>query len=145
MREKQLVGWIKHAEIWGVYTDTGTDGQTPDAGFLMRPRPARPQLTRQTCTIRASVTCAARARAPAGLRPPSMIDIRSVGPPARLGLRLKPPARVPADSWGRGHWPGYRATGRVIGPLATALSERQRPLAGLPRHWPGHQATGRAA
>ena len=58
-----------------------------------------------------------------------MIDIRSVGPPARLGLRLKPPARVPADSWGHGHWPGYRATGRVIGPLATALGERQRHAA----------------
>ncbi len=125
MREKQLVGWIKHAQIWGVYTNTGTDERTPNAGFLMRPRPASPQLTRQTCTRRAGVTCAARARPPAGLRPPTiMIDIRSVGPgppAARLGLRLKPPAPTPADSWGHCHWLGYRATGRVIGPLAHSM------------------------
>jgi hypothetical protein len=63
-----------------------------------------------------------------GLRPPSMIAVRPVVRPARLGLRLKPPAHVPADSWGQGHWPGYRATGRVIRPLAAPLGEQQGML-----------------
>jgi len=101
---------------------------------------------------RASVTCAARARAPAGLRPPSMITHRPVVRPARLGLRLKPPAHVPADSWGQGHWPGYRATGRVIRPLAAPLGEQQgmlhagtRPVRRCGPGSSGHQARERCA
>jgi hypothetical protein len=57
-----------------------------------------------------------------------MITNRPVVRPARLGLRLKPPAHVPADSWGQGHWPGYRATGRVIRPLAAPLGEQRGML-----------------
>ncbi len=48
MRKKQLVGWSKHAQIWGVYTNTRTDGQT------------RGPLARQITTHRACMTCAWR-------------------------------------------------------------------------------------
>jgi hypothetical protein len=48
VRKKQLVGWSKHAQIWGVYTNTRTDGQT------------RGPLARQITTHRACMTCAWR-------------------------------------------------------------------------------------
>jgi hypothetical protein len=93
---------------------------TPVAGIVPGPRPARPQITRQTNHGTGRRDLAYRVADPeqavptAGLRPPSMITFRPVVRPARLGQRLSPPARVPADSWGQGHWPDYRATGRVV-------------------------------
>ncbi len=53
-----------------------------------------------------------------------------VVPTPLLGLRMKPPASTPAYSWGRGHWPSYQATGRVIGPLAHSA---RWSVLGLPR------------
>jgi hypothetical protein len=99
-----------------VYTNTGTDGQTPIAGFLMRPRPARPELTHQTCTRRAGVTCAARARAPASAADHDRLPVRGPASPTRTATEATCPHSC-----------------RFMGP---------RPLARLSGHWPGHRATG---
>ncbi len=116
-------------------------------GAAVRTSPINPPINHETGRrdLAYRVTDPEQAVPTAGLRPPSMITFRPVVRPARLGQRLSPPARVPADSWGQGHWPDYRATGRVVkatgridkptdragrvnGPLAAPLGGRRGML-----------------